>query len=63
MRLLRSTTQVLRANVASKLPVRHFVQRKSTVDDHEVENLSKMATGWWNTDGPQRLLHSLNSLR
>lgn len=36
---------------------------KVTIDQDEVEKLSKMSSKWWNLDGEMRALHAMNKLR
>lgn len=36
---------------------------KVTVDQGEVDKLSKLSPKWWNTNGEMRALHSMNKLR
>lgn len=36
---------------------------KVTIDQAEVDKLSKLSPKWWNTNGEMRALHSMNKLR
>lgn len=51
-------------NVRKFLSKRHFcVSAKSTVDEEEIEKLSRPTSDWWNTNGDFAALHSMNKLR
>ena len=40
-----------------------FFLSKSTVDEEEIEKLSRPTSDWWNTNGDFAALHSMNKLR
>lgn len=40
-----------------------FFSNKSTVDEEEIEKLSRTTSDWWNPNGDFAALHSMNKLR